>query len=365
MRSLSEHFAAAVIRHHGSTRIGFYEGFRNLVENGMSSYDALEELHKIESHDFKKPDEPLAILTHDLMMKLEGGEPLSQALARWVPYEEASLLAAGERGAGLGPACDDVIRVIEAKQKIAGAVFAALAYPCFLMVPLGVTLWTVANQLVPKMARLSDPAHWTGSAYALYLLARFVTDWGLYSLIAIAIVLVAFFISLPRWTGGLRMVVDQGPLYSTYRMIHGSTFLLNLAVMMRAGISANDCLGILNQYANPWLKERLNGAQHGLEMGSNLGEALLNTGHGFPDKKAVRYLRVLATREGFSEALNRYAIRWLDQSIKNLQQFAKTAFTVALLLMGGVMGLIVMGTQDMQNSFDRSVSRTTSQVAAP
>jgi type II secretory pathway component PulF len=365
MRSFSEHFAALVIGHHGTTRIGFYEGFRNLVENGMSSYDALEELHKIESHDFKKPDEPLAILTHDLMMKLEGGEPLSQALARWVPYEEASLLAAGERGAGLGPACDDVIRVIEAKQQISGAVAAALAYPSFLLIPLFVTLWMVANQLVPKMAKLSDPAHWTGSAYALNVLARFVTDWGLYSLIALVVVIAAFFFSLPRWTGGLRMMADRGPLYSTYRMVHGSTFLLNLAVMMRAGISANDCLSILGQYANPWLKERLSATQHGLEMGSNLGVALLNTGHGFPDKKAVQYLRVLATRKGFSEAINRYANRWLAQSIKNLQQFAKTAFTVALLLLGSVMGLIVMGTQDMQNSFDQTTSRATSRVAAP
>lgn len=365
MRSFSEHFAALVIRHHGGTRIGFYEGFRNLVENGMSSYDALEELHKIESNDFKKLDEPLAILTHDLMMKLEGGEPFSQALARWVPYEEASLLAAGERGAGLGPACDDVIRVIEAKQQITGAVAAALAYPSFLMVPLCVTLWIVANQLVPKMERLSDPAHWTGAAYALSVLANFVTNFGLYSLIALVLLVAVFLFSLPRWTGGLRMIADRGPLYSTYRMVHGSTFLLNLAVMMRAGISANDCLSILAQYANPWLKERITAAQHGLEMGSNLGVALLNTGHGFPDKKAVRYIRVLATRKGFSDSINRYANRWLAKSIKNLQQFAKTTFTVALLLLGGVMGLIAAGTQDMQNSFDQSTTRATSKVANP
>lgn len=363
MRSFSVMFAAAVVRHSSGTRINFYEGFRNLVENGMSSYDALKELHTIESHDHKKPDEPLAILTYELMMSLEGGEAFSQALARWVPYEEASLLAAGERGAGLAPACDDVIRVIEAKQQINGAVATALTYPSFLVIPVFATLWIVANQLVPKMAKISDPAQWTGAAYALSVLSSFITEWGPYCLIVVVALVMIFFFSLSRWTGGLRVLADKGPLYSTYRMVHGSTFLLNLAVMMRAGMSANDCLSILKQYANPWLKERIEATQRGLEMGSNLGVALLNAGHGFPDKKAVRYIRVLASRQGFSESINRYANRWLAKSIKSLQQFAKITFTVALLLLGTITGLIAAGTQDMQNNLDHTTTRSTSRAA--
>lgn len=355
--------AAGIMKYHGATRIAFYEGFQNLVENGISPNDALKELNQIWSYGGQKPSEPLAIVTRDLMIQLMDGLPLSRALARWVPYEEASLLAAGERGAsGMSKACDDVVRVIEAKQQIQGAVASAVMYPAFLMVPLSVLLWMVANKLIPRMAQASNPDNWTGSAYVLYQLAQFVTHYGLFSVFALLILIVTFTVSLPRWTGSTRMLFDRGPFYSTYRMVHGSTFLLNLAVMMRANISPDAALGVLGEYASPWLKERITATRHGLSVGSNLGVALENAGHGFPDKKAIQFVRILAAREGFPEAINRYSTRWLASSIKRLQQMSKIAFAVALLLLGGVMGLVVTGTQDMQNNFEQSVNRTTSHL---
>jgi len=366
LEDISDLFAALVIKHHSGTRIAFYEGFQNLVENGISPNDALKELNQIWSHGGKKPNEPLAIVTRDLMIQLRDGLPLSRALARWVPYEEASLLAAGERGAaGLSQACEDVVRVIEAKQQIRGAVTSAVAYPAFLMVPLGVLLWMVAHKLIPKMAQVSNPEHWTGNAYALYWLAGLVTDYGVLGVCLLLILIIAFTFSLPRWTGPSRRMFDRAPFYATYRMVHGSTFLLNLAVMMRANIPPDAALMVLSEYASPWLKERIGAARHGLTLGSNLGVALENAGHGFPDKKAIQFVRILATREGFPEALNRYSNRWLTSSIKQLQQFSKVMFTVSLLTIGGVMALIMTGTQDLQSNFEQSINRTAPKGVAP
>lgn len=357
---LSDLWAGLVMRHHSGTRISFYEGFQNLVENGMSSNDALKELNQIWSYGGKKPHEPLAIVTRDLMIQLMEGFALSRGLSRWVPYEEASLVAAGERGGSISQACDDVIRVIEAKQQIRGAVASAVAYPTFLIIPLTVLLWMVANKLIPKMAQVSNPESWTGSAYALYALANFVTRYGLFSVCLLLILITLFLTSLSRWTGPARRIADRGPFYATYRMVHGSTFLLNLAVMMRAGIPTNSALEILGEYASPWLRERLAAARHGLAVGSNLGVALDNAEFNFPDKKAIQFIRILASRDGFPEALNRYSVRWLATSVKQLQQLAKVAFAVAMLLMGTVMGLVVDGTQDMQNNFESSASHRVS-----
>lgn len=356
---MSDLFAALVIRHWSSTRITFYEGFQNLVENGLGPNDALKELNKIWSNGGRKPNDPLAIFTRDLMINLMDGMPLSKALARWVPYEEASLMEAGGRGARLSQACDDVVRTIEAQQQIRGAVITALAYPVLLLVPLSTLMWMVADKLIPQMAKLSDPETWSGSSYALYQLANLVTNYGVLisSGIVAAVVTVTF--SLGRWTGPLRMRIDGWPIYSTYRMIHGSTFLLNLSVMMRTGIGPDEALKTMGEFANPWLKERISAARHGLGTGVNLGIALENTGHNFPDKKAIQFIRILATRSGFPAAINRYSNRWLTTSIKRLQGVAKISLATGLILIGLVMGLVVSGTQDMQNNIEKSATTKT------
>ncbi|RBB97368.1 pilus assembly protein PilR [Pseudomonas sp. MWU12-2115] len=349
--------AAVTMRYSSSTRINFYEGFQNLVENGVSPNDALKDLNLIWSDGGKKPNEPLAIFSRDLMIHLVDGMPLSQALTRWVPYEEASLIAAGSRGAGLSQACDDVVRVIDAQQQIRGALASAVMYPSFLALPLGTLLWMVSDQMVPVMAKVSDPAKWTGSSGALYLVSNLTTNYGVLFICGLFLLAIAFIVSLPRWTGALRAAVDNGPFYATYRMVHGSVFLLNLAVMMRAGSGPNEALKTLAEYANPWLKERIAGARHGLDKGDNLGVALENSGFNFPDKKAIQFIRILAGRDGFPEAINKYAARWLASSIKKLQLLAKVSFAVGMLVIGVVMGLIVTGTQDMQNNFERASVR--------
>lgn len=355
-------WASLVMKHGGGTRIGFYEGFQNLVENGLSVNDALKELHKVWSDDGKSLDAPLAIVTRDLLVQLSNGTPLSRALSRWVPYEEASLIAAGEQAARLVEACDDVVRVIIAKQQIIGAVATAVVYPAFLCIPLSFLLWIVSVKMVPAMARISPPDSWSGASYVLYQLASFITDFGIGMIFLLVALAAVFVMSLPRWTGSVRMVFDRGPFYSTYRMIHGSTFLLNLAVMMRANIPLYQALEMLGEYSNAWLRERISGALYGIRMGSNLGVALENAGHNFPDKKAIQFIRILAAREGFSHSINRYAERWLTASIKRIQFIARLSLTTMIILIGCVMGLVVLGTQDMQNNLEQSANRASSAV---
>ncbi|WP_324729566.1 type II secretion system F family protein [Pseudomonas chlororaphis] len=362
MISISETWATFVLKYFGGTRIDFYEGFQNLVENGISVNDSLKELNAIWSYSGKKPDAPLAIMTSDLMIQLANGMALSRALSRWVPYEEASLLAAGEKAGSLVQACDDIIRVITAKQQIVGAVVSAVAYPAFLSLPLSTILATVASKLVPSMARASPPETWEGAAWLLYRLSNFVTGYGLLTVALLLAVVTVFVVSLPRWTGSIRGVFDRGPFYSTYRMVHGSTFLMNLAVLMRASIPPYNALEMLGEYANPWLKEKIRGALYGIRMGSNLGVALDDAGHNFPDKRAIQFIRILAARDGFEKAINNYSDRWLKASIKRIQFTAKLSFVVSLLMIGAVMGLVIVGSQEMENNFDKSIGHTATRI---
>lgn len=347
-------YAELVIKYSISTRITFYEGLQNLVENGISVNDSLKELFAVWSYQGKKQKDPLALVTKDLMIQLTNGVPLSRALSRWVPYEEASLFAAGEKSAKMASAITDIIRVIKAKQQIMGAVVGAVTYPAFLFALMAYLLSMVSTDLVPAMSRFADPNKWNGSAWVLYQISEFVSGYGLFSLMLLICTVITVIVSFPKWTGRARAIADAAPIYSTYRMVHGSTFLLNLAVMMRANIPPYQALEMLAEYANPWLRERIQGAMYGIRMGSNLGVALEDAGYNFPDKKAIQFVRILAAREGFEAAINNYAQRWLAESVHRLQVMARMTFGVAMLVIGLLMGVVVMGTQEMQSSFETS-----------
>ncbi|MFD2274653.1 type II secretion system F family protein [Undibacterium arcticum] len=63
-------------------------------------------------------------------------------------------------------------------------------------------------------------------------------------------------------------------------MLHGSTFL-NVGVLLSADVHLPVVLEMLKARANPWLKERIEDALHGVNIGANLGEALHRAGHDF------------------------------------------------------------------------------------
>ncbi|MRK19097.1 hypothetical protein FUT48_00200 [Pseudomonas sp. JG-B] len=215
-------------------------------------------------------------------------------------------------------------------------------------------LYVIAIKLIPRMAILSDPEYWTGAAYLLYLLSYFVEHYGVASIAVILLVLIAVVRSLPRLVRG-RRVLDKFPIYSTYRALNGATFLLNVAVMMRANIPLYEALRTLSNRAQPWLEDRIEAALRGVGLGKNLGVALDLAGHNFPDKKAIRVITVLSGREGFEEAINRYAERWLNAVIKKIQKTASVMFIICILFIGALVGLVAIGTTQMNSDFSNSI----------
>ncbi len=145
----------------------------------------------------------------------------------------------------------------------------------------------MAKQLVPKLSKVTDPQSWDGAAKLLYRIAQFITGYGAFALILILLLALFVFTTLPYLRGRVRVLLDQSPPWSIYRTLHGSTFLLNVAVMLQSGVRLEEALLLLAANAKPWLKERIDAALYGIRIGGNLGVALHRAGYGFPDKKAV------------------------------------------------------------------------------
>ncbi len=330
------------------TRIEIYETIELLISNQVLLSVAIKELHKIESKDGKKNTTTNAVVLYDCYTALNTGKNLSDALARWVPEQEVQIIRAGERSGDLSSSFKDVINLIISKRKIVSAVVTGATYPIVLIGMVTLLLNQIANNMVPQFARILPVEKWTGPAVVLKFIADWVTGYGMVTLIGLICLFAWIAWSLPNLNKSrFRKYLDKIPPWSIYRMLNGSTFLLNVALMLKAGIRVQEILEIMRKNGSPWLKVRISAALLGINKGDNLGQALHKSGYEFPDPRAVQFLRILAEQNGFDEKLTNFGQRWLDKSVKGVEQASKVMLmvgisiigTLILLILGGVMGI--------------------------
>lgn len=332
-----------------NSRIDMYDTIELLLSNQVQLAKAIKDLHRVESRDGKKKNDVKAVVLQDCMIALANGQNLSTALRPWIPDEEFQLLAAGERSGLLIESLKDVTRLIEAKRTIVQAVAGGAIYPIVLMFMITILLHQIANEMVPKFAKILPPDQWTGASVALRVISDLVVNYGVYLAVGFFVVMAWVFWSMPNMDKSkLRLYLDKIPPWSIYRMLHGSTFLLNTAVMLKAEIRVQDILIMMSKSGSPWLKRRIRLTLRGIERGLNLGEALYRTGLHFPDERAVQFLRLLAEQDGFDEKLVNFGERWLAQSVSNVKAASSTMLAVGVLIAGGLIGLILAGVVSIQ-----------------
>lgn len=345
----------AKITFSSSVRLDFYRSLILLLNNHVRLNEALNELYTVYSQGGKKRSAPVAIVINECLQQMNDGESFSEAISWWLPPEEAMLLQAGELAGRLGEAFNEAEKIMVARKKIAGAIFGAIAYPLVLFSMMGFLLHMVATDLVPKLAKVVDPSKWSGAAGILRDIASFVTHYGLTSVLTLIVLIFAIAISLPRLRGPLRVVLDNLPPWSIYRLVYGATFLLNVGALIKSGMRLNSALDKLNEGTNPWLQERITAALEGLSEGKNFGEALTDSGYHFPDKKANRFLAVISTYSGIDTAIINFGNRWLEETVNKIQSVSKLMLMSGVASVGITMLLVIAGAGGIQDAIQASV----------
>ncbi|MCX2694508.1 type II secretion system F family protein [Pseudomonas sp. DCB_CB] len=332
------------------SRIELYEGLIQLLENNVPIKDVVERLYDTWSNNGKDTKSPLSIITKECMQSLEAGDKFSDGLTKWIPMEESAIIFAGEKSGKLVQALESAVEIIESKQAISTARKSALVYPIFVAASAAILLWLISEKMIPQMTRNVDPNSWTGSAYLLYSIANITTNYGLLILTAILGWVAWSVYSLPRSTGRKRLLFDHFPIFGMYKVVQGSTFLLNVSVMMQANIPLLEVLDTLKRGNTKYMTERINGIMFGVRQGSNLGVAMEDSGYNFPSKTAIQFITILAGHNGFEESLKRYSKRWLKKAVKEIEERSLMARNIGLALIAGIMMLVILGTQEMADS---------------
>lgn len=336
-------------------RLRIYRKLSSLLSNSVPMLQALETLHKQASKNGKNPSDPVALALRDWIMVIRNGESLSVAMGSWVPFQERMLISAGENSGSLEKTMLSVCDVIEGGKRMSSAVMGGVIYPLILFSMALATLWMFGVKVIPAFSKVSNPATWTGVAKSMYIMSEFVKVWTIPSVIVIIVTLITLYLSMPKFTGSIRVALDKFPPWSIYRLWVGSGFIMSLSALVKSGIPLEKALIMLNEGSGPWMKERLDKTIFGLRSGLNLGSALDIAGHGFPDPEIIDDITIYANLSGFDKAIELIGNQWLKKGVETVETQAKVMNGIAMLLMGVVTAWIAMGLYGIQEALTVSI----------
>ncbi len=329
-------------------RLKIYYKLAALLANKFTLMDALDRIWMIESKDGTKPDEPMAIAVAWWLRELEKGLPFSSAIEGWAPMREKLMLSVGDVSK-LEKALLNVIKVSEGSNKIIQPLLNAITYPVMMIMLSLVIIVGVGVYMVPPLLEFAKGAQWTGSAKSLVWLSGFVKVYWWTFPVVFGSVMAAIYVSFSLLTGPVRVKLDKMPPWSLYRMFSGVSWLMSLAALVESGTPISKALQSLRGQANPYLKERIDGALSFMKNGDNLGTALKKTKMNFPETELIGDLEIYSELDNFEEALNSVANNYLNNSIANIKKEASLLNSFALLIVSGVIAWVLLGVFDMQN----------------
>jgi len=318
-----------------------------LLGNGVPILTAIESIRKRRIEAGGKGD-PTTVALGNWAMAIQGGRRFSDAVNGWVSTEEVMIISAGEQSGKIEQALHSCCKFMEAKKEISGAVIGGLLYPAVLvMMAIGVMIM-FSYKIIPAFTDVAPNAKWTGQAAMMVDLAEWTKNWIIYVIVFGVMSVLAFFWSLPRMDGKLRVTLDRYAPYSIYRIMQGSSWLISFAALIEAGTRMEDALQQISRYGSPWMKNRMQAILRNMRAGHNLGDALARTKNGFPDVEIIDDLGVYASLSGFDSALAMLGKEWIEESVKVIKERMKVVFAAAILFMGAVIAFMVSGLFAMQ-----------------
>ncbi|EKN6178776.1 type II secretion system F family protein [Yersinia enterocolitica] len=336
-------------------RIQFYTNLCMLLENRVQLVDGLQQIITImgKNRKSKSAAAKVAIACHDALTQ---GESFANGLSEWVSSSEVALISAGEKSGDLERSLKDAINLIDGISQIKKALIGAVIYPMVLIVMLSFLLHIISDSLVPKLASVAPPENWEGAAYVLYLLAEFTTHYGLITLIGIIGTITFVILSFRLLNGRVRIVLDKIPPWSVYRSIQGCVFLLNMSLLLRAGVRLQTTLELLYVRAGTkWLASRIEAILQGISNGFSLGESMSESPYVFPDEESISYMQLLCSLQGFEESLTRFAVHWLEKTVKKVKAAAAAFLLISVLTMGLTLGVVVLAISGIESAIQQSI----------
>lgn len=341
----------------GQKKVRIMRQIQRLIKSGVPIIQSLEMIRVLQSNNDKKPREPLALMIGEWQHRLNLGKSLATSMHGWISIPEELIIEAGEQSDRLAQSLDDALQAEGAGRGIRNAILGGLAYPVVLLGALIFMLWGFSTEIVPTFATILPPEEWTGNARTMYLVSQFVINWLPLIGMIFGGILTATLLSLPILVGQARTYLDRIPPWSIYKITQGASFMISLRGFVSSGTTITDALRNMLKIGNPYFKERVSTILTRINMGRNLGEAMIESGYNFPDNEIAGEVAIYSELDNFDESLDLLAKEWINDSVSRAQTAAKLINNVMLFAVAGTIGYLAMSMFELQDLVAQSAQR--------
>jgi len=321
-----------------ANRAAFYKKVARMIANGKMLHAVLNTMLQREVENSGAT--AIAFMIEHVIARMNSGDSFGNAISKYASNNEVMLLKAGDQSGKLADAMNMAEYMLRTNAQITRTVRGALLGPFFQIVMVIVSVMAVCGYLVPKLTGIFPPSQWHGVPYTMYLVFEFVQSAWLYFFILFFLAVAGWlWWSIRNWNNPLRVKFDRFPPWSLYRLMVGTGWMLSLVSMLEAGLKQVDAVKQMRDDAadngNKYLMYRLDEAHRYMQEGkSNLGDALANAGHDFPDAELVADLQTYSDLPNFDEVLRKEAMEWVREGVDRVEAQAKVARLAGTVAMG-------------------------------
>lgn len=326
-------------------RAAFYEKMAALIQNDIPLDAALRQL--LARYSEKK--RPMAPLLKAWVSALDEGKLFAEATRGYIGETEGIIIAAGEKSGDLVVAFEQAALVARASSDIGKAVRGEMTTPAVQVVVLVCLLVGFSTTMAPGLAQSVPPSALDSSQRALFGLAAVVAKTWFIVVPGLVIGFWAALWSMPRYTGPARRFLDRIPPWSVYRIYTGSTFMISLAALIKAGVPIEAAIRFIRGQSSPWMREFLSEMVGRLRSGADQGSAM---DVGLLSDELADTVAIYSKTSTFDDAMNsvgKEAIKTGIEGIKAKAGFAKIVATVLIGVFVGWMFDAMMGLSDAAN----------------
>jgi len=329
-------------------RYRIYRMLARLIDAEIDSRTALDFIYAVLSNDGKNPGEFGAVaVRHWIAAHREHGR-LSETIHGWVPTSEVLLIEAGERSGRFSQALGIMLRLNDKVSSIRSQVIGKLTYPLSMSLLLGGVIYFLSTQFVPPLAAIHGDRPWIGEAGQAIAFLKWA-QWGAPFTLAVLVALtLGIALTLGRFSGPARTLLDAVPPWSVHRVVCGTGFLAAVIVLMESGRGLVEALDLTRLGAQPYLAVKIDKVRAAMREGEDFGAALLKTGDQFPDRQLIKEIQVFERIGRLDEGLLNIVETWMaDATVRMNGQIGMlsnlimvAAFSVLGFVFNGVYSII-------------------------
>jgi hypothetical protein len=300
----------------------------------------------------KKPSS--ARIVKDAGRLMRDGKTLAQSLEKWIPVDEAGLIAAAEAAGCLPQSLKELVDTKRRVKRVTKAFRNAVIRPAIYSATIYLVVWAIGKYAVPQLIQAYPPSQATGAVAVLFWASSFAQSIA-GVLPPLGLLLVAWLIrySLPRWRGPMRVKAESYFPFSYYRDTQGFIWLSSFISLFEAGEPDVDILKRQVRFATPYLKERLIHFRRVMIDGKLLPAALLappkkgSTAFGFPNPDIVEDIESFSGFPDFPERIKAVLKEWVDDLEESTLEYAAVFGFGLEIFMYVVMGFLMYAINEI------------------